>query len=253
MAEGLKRLLGVCAAAALPLGLATSASAAVLVDFKPFPASPTTPEFLFDGTNLNEAAGSIGNGDGALAPINQAAPGLQFDVPFIIPAVAGSSINGVSGSTTFYDATLAIGGFGASAGAQNFFGTLVQPLGPGDFTLTATDGTLLLHGTVTSSAITGGNGGGAGATFSSSNVSYDGGLIFAALAGSGGSATGNDFSFSLLDVTPGFGINGGTTFLNAFTANATGLFNAAVLPEPTGLAVAGLLAAGALGRRRRQV
>jgi hypothetical protein len=248
----MKRLLGVCAALALPMGLASAASGAVLVDFKPFPASPTTPEFSFNGTNLDEAAGSIGNLNGALPPAAQTAPGLQYDVPFALPPVTGSVFNPISGSTTLYDCSLAITGFAVAANAQNFFGTLVQPLGAGDFTLTATDGTLLLHGTVASSAITGANGGGAGAVFSANNVSYDSGLIFNALVANGGTTTGNDFSFSLLDVTPGFGINDSTNHLNAFTANATGLYNADVLPEPTGLAVLGALAAGTLVRRRRQ-
>jgi len=252
MVQGLKRLLGVCAAAALPMSLATAASGAVLVDFKPFPASPSTPEFAWNGVNLDEAAGNLSNGDGALPPANQTAPGLQFDVPFIIPAVAGSQINAGSGSTTFYDSSLVITGFAASAAAVNVVGTLVQPLGAGDFTLKATDGTLLLHGTVASSAITGANGGGAGAVFSASNVTYDAGLIFTKLVSSGGTTTGNDFSFSFLDALPGFSINSDTQRLNPFTADATGLFNARVLPEPTGLAVIGALAAGTLIRRRRQ-
>jgi hypothetical protein len=249
--RGLHRLAW-CAAAALPLGLATSAMGAVLVDFKPFPASPTTPEFTWNGSALNEGAGSLGNGDGALPPAAQIAPGLQYDVPFIIPGVAGSQINPGSGSTTFYDTSLNIGGFAAAGGAASVFGTLVQPLGSGDFTLTATDGTLLLHGTVASSTITGPNGGGAGAVFSSNNVSYDAGLIFNAVVASGGTTSNNDFSFSLADVSPGFGISETGAALNAFTANATGLFNADVVPEPTGLAALGALAAGLLARRRRQ-
>jgi hypothetical protein len=236
--------------AVLSLAWVNAAPAATLVTFKPYPISPTTPEFSFDGSLLNEAAGTSSSGDGATAPPSQAAPGLQIDTPFNIPAIAGGVVN-VGGSTTFYDASLELNGFSAIAPAAIVFGTLIQPLILGDFSIKATDGTVLLHGVVQSSAITGANGGTAGAAFSSANVTYDGGLIFQKLSQAGGTLNGNDFSFSFVDATPSFSINGQTGRLSAFTANATGLFNATVLPEPTTAALLALSAAGLMGRRRR--
>jgi hypothetical protein len=133
--------------------------------------------------------------------------------------------------------------------AQNFFGTLIQPLNGGDFTLTATDGTLLLHGTLTGSTIAGANSATAGAVFSAANVSYDSGLIYTALLSQGGTLAGNDLSFSFIDVNPTFGALPGFA-LNAFTANASGLFNAVVLPEPGSIMLLAGAAAGLLARRR---
>ena len=236
--------------------ITASASAATLVDFKPVPALPNAPEFSFDGTSLNEDAGSQSNGDGTLAPTNQTAPGLNFDVPLIIPGVAGSTVNATSGTTTFFDGSIQLTGFAASAPAGTNFGTFAQQLGVGGFELRSTPtvsfptGELLLSGTVANSVIFGG--GSAGAAFSvSENVTYTGGLIYNQLVAFGGTLSGNDFSFSFVNVSPSFSIPSPGGNLAPFTTDATGLFNVDAVPEPS---VAGVLAIGGLlaaARRRR--
>src|SRR5687768_16840591 len=85
------RMRALVAAVSL-LGFAASTPAAVILNFKPVPTSPH-PEFAWSGVALDESAGSIGNADGTLPPANQMAPGLQFDTPFIINGVPGSSVN----------------------------------------------------------------------------------------------------------------------------------------------------------------
>jgi hypothetical protein len=80
-------------------------------------------------------------------------------------------------------------------------------------------------------------------------VTYTGGLIFNALVLAGGSVSGNSMSISMTDVTPTFGI-AGDGFLRDFTANATGLFNATAVPEPTSLTLL-VMAMGSLLLRRR--
>src|SRR5687768_11397092 len=87
------------------LVLAASAPAAVILNFKAVPTSPAHPEFSWNGVALDEASGSIGNADGTSPLAAQTAPGLQFDTPFIINGVPGSSVNGPSNTTTFYDGT----------------------------------------------------------------------------------------------------------------------------------------------------
>ncbi len=59
----------------------------------------------------------------------------------------------------------------------------------------------------------------------------------------------NSMSISMTDIAPPLGIDG-DGFLADFSANATGLFNAALVPEPTSLTLLAI-AAGALLMRRR--
>src|SRR5437868_6590739 len=100
------------------LAASSIASASTLVNYKPTPVSPTTPEFLFQGgavPSLQTGPGSIGNGDGQLPEANQTAPGLESDTPFIIPGVPGSIVDPVAGTTNFYDTSLLLTGLQASA------------------------------------------------------------------------------------------------------------------------------------------
>lgn len=246
----MRTLRVVNAVAALSLAWIGTASAATVLTFKPLPISPTTPEFTFDGTSLDDAAGTASSGDGAFAPASQSPTGLQIDTPFKIPGVAGGVVN-AGGSTTFYDASLTLNGFVAPVAPSAVFGVIVQPLGTGTFSINATDGTALLQGTVTSSVITGSVGSTAGAAFSNANVTYTGGLIFQKLSQAGGALGGNDFSFSFVDVTSAFSVNNQTNLLSSFNANATGLFNATVLPEPSTAALLAISAGALVGRRRR--
>jgi len=232
------------------VGLSSLASAATLVDYKPGPVSPTTPEFVFSGAPtpaFGSGPGAIGNGDGALPQAAQTPGGLDSEAPFIIPGIPGSLVK--ASSTEFYDTTLLFTGLAASGPAVLAGTTFIQPLGPGAFTLTSTTGIPLLTGTIASSSFIVGSGNAAG-EFNSFGVTYTGGAIFAAAAASPGGivALGNSMSISMTDVSPNLSIGGGG-FLSPFTVNATGLFNYTV-PEPTSLAVLGL--AGAVLVRRRE-
>lgn len=225
------------------LAAAPVVNAATLVNFKPVPVSPLNPEFVFGGApvpRLGEGPGSIGNGDGILPPNVQTEPGLQIDTPFLFPPIPGGVPDFPAGSTTFYDVSMRLNGLAANAPAFNAGGTLIQQLGPGNFTLFNTTNTvLLLSGNIASATVVGANGGGAGAVFSAAGINYTGGAIFNAMIASGGSANGADLSISMVDVTPGFAI-GANGFLNGFQANGTGLMNY-VVPEPTSIGlVAGL-------------
>jgi hypothetical protein len=235
---------------ALGSAIGLTASAATIVDWKPQPTSPGIAEFVWNGAFLDEGPGNLSNGDGQLPRNLQTPGGLDMSTPFTINGVPGSEIDLVTGATTFMDAQLTINGFAATGPAGVVFNTAVQPLGNGDFTLTSTTGVLLLHGTVQSSTITGNIGSSAGAVFSANNVQYDSGLIFNALVAAGGSLSANDFSFSFVSVTPSIAIGGGG-FLAPFTTDATGLYQADVVPEPMTLGVAAA-SFGLLGLRRRR-
>jgi hypothetical protein len=239
----------------------TSAFAATLVDYKPTPVSPTTPEFVFNGPagspSFQSGPGSIGNADGT-APVNaQTAGGLDAGVPFVIAGVPGSSVDAVAGTTDFFDSTLNLSGLAANAPALVAGTTFIQSLGSGGFQLLSTDPdgpgplnpTLLLSGTISAASFIVGTGN-AGATFNSFGVTYTGGAIYTAMLANGGSATGNSMSISMTDVTPNFSIDPSDGYLSNFSANATGLFNYTPAPEPSSIAAIGLLFGAAMKRRR---
>jgi PEP-CTERM motif len=234
-------------------------SAATIVDFKPNPVSPTIPEFQFSralGGGIpvfRGALGSTSNNDGNLPVANQTAPGLDSETPFIL-AGPGSLNDLIAGTTHFYDSQLIFtGGLQANGAAippalPGF--PFIQPLSPGTFDLLSTGPApvLLLRGSIVASSFIVGTGD-AASVFESHDVTYTAGLIYNQLLANGYSLSGNSFSISLLDVTPSLSI-AGDGFLSNFNANATGLFNANPVPEPTSLALF-VMAIGALFLCRR--
>src|SRR5438105_7058388 len=98
----ISRKASVAAIAAL-FAICSCASAATLVDFKPVPVSPTTPEFQFSralggGVPVFRAdVGATSNNDGNLPVQTQTAPGFDSETPFIL-AGPGSQNDFVAGT-----------------------------------------------------------------------------------------------------------------------------------------------------------
>jgi hypothetical protein len=241
----------------------TSAHGSILLNWTPVPdALGGPPEINYTGANLQTGPGAIGNGDGNLPLGNPAPPpyqtpgGIQVDSVLNAPIAYSFPDSGFTGGTGYYDVSLTFTGLapvGAAGQIGGPGGIDVQGLGPGTFTLTATPvapdiGTILLTGTIANADITGADTGKAGAVFDAHGITYTGGVIFAAFPANF-SATGNDMSISMVNVTPPFGISGQTLQLNPFTADANGQFDVNVVPEPTTLAL-GLVGVGALAMRR---
>jgi hypothetical protein len=259
-----KKLALAFAGAVASLGLAASSFGSMLVDFKPLPVTANIPELEWTGTNLAAGAGAVGNADGGLAPSLQSPPGLQIEAPFDVPgAIPGKVSIGGGTSTAFYDVTLELSGLNANAAATSFGPLALQSFGTGHFRLLSTDpdaggpltSTTLLEGDITNGTITGLSPGTAGAVLSST-VTYTGGAIYSEFAANhGGQANGGTLSLSMLDIVPALG---GTSIvppnafatLNAFSANATGLFSGVQVPEPASASIV-LLSAVGLGLRRR--
>jgi len=244
------------AAIAASFAICSFVSAGTLVDFKPNPVSPATPEFQFSRALgggvpvFRGALGSTSNNDGNLPVIAQTAPGLDSETPFILGG-PGSFNNVLAGTTHFYDSQLILtGGFAANAPALNAGGVLVQQLSPGTFDLLSTGPApiLLLRGSMTAASFVVGVGN-AGSVFSSQDVNYTAGAIFNALLAAGGTVNGNSMSVSMTDIAPNLNI-AGDGFLADFTANATGLFNATTIPEPTSLTLIAIAMGSLLLRRR---
>jgi hypothetical protein len=254
------------ATALLGLGLAaSSADAAILVDFKPDPISPNLYELSLIGPNLEEASGALGNGDGAADPATQTPGGLIIQTPVNIPTILGLPVAIFGGAvgpagTVFYDTSLTFEDLNATGPATRTeiipgaLYVLSQNHLTGRFTLTTTDPAgpdvpqVLLTGTIASATLSGVEGGNAG-DVQSNTITYDGGLIYNALLAAGGTATGS-MALSLADTSAPFQqspIEG----LQGFNAHMTGAFSTPAVPEPATMSVLGIATVGLLARRRR--
>lgn len=252
---------------------ALPASAGVLADFLPQPASASIPEFIWSGQALTIGPGAIGDGfgspgagDGHLPLASQNIPGLQVSTPFTVPGVPGGQVNSTTGATMFFNATLQIipqapaaVGFVASGPAGAASGYVVQPLGPAIVNLWSTDPfeavadvenpVLLLSGTVSNAFIAGLLGASTGTTLSAS-VTYTGGAILAATPWT---LAFGDFSWSLLDILAPLQIDSRTGLIAPFVANGVGQFTASNgTPEPATLSVLVIGAVAVALRRRRR-
>ena len=266
------RLRRVAAASAFTLagfGLyqqSSNASLVTLLNWAAVPdgGSPTFPVIDYTGTNLTTGIGAIGNGDGNLAPSLQLPGGLQVDTPFNVPIPYSFADSTFTGGTGYYDTTLTFSGLAAVGPAStSTVGPFVQDsqlLGNGSFTLTSTapaGSVVLLTGNIAgASVVTGFQGGNAAAAFNADGVTYTGGLLVTGLSPAY-ILSDNDMSISMTGVSPAIGVNPLNGQLNAFNADATGLFdinvNDNVVPEPGMLS---LLAFGvgsmAMRRARRR-
>jgi len=237
--------LSIAASVATVLALTSLTQAAVLVSFDPLPVTTGVPEVVFGGSPkvLDDAAGFAGSGVGGSA-------GVQLQTPLAVTSVSGfESLS--NGGTRFTDVSMGLSGFQAIVAAQTFLGLIGQGLGDGTFKFTssAASGAMdLLSGSVTGFGIVAIGGSDTGSILSA-NVTYTSGAIYDALIAIPGATLTGSLSWTLLDSTPAFAIDG-DTFLNAFSANVNGQFSTPVIPEPSAL---GLLApAGLLLARRRR-
>ena len=260
----LRRVVAGGALALAALGFQAHLSRASVITLANWAAVPdlgtgAAPVINYTGgavNGLETGPGAIGNGDGNLPPSQQTPGGLQVDSPMTAPIPFSFPDSMFTGGTGYYDATLIFTGLAPVGNAvKTPIGPVTidsQGLGAGTFTLTSTapaGSVLLLSGNIApGSVLTGDDGGMAGADFNSSGVDYTGGILLGAAEAAGYSPLNNDMSISMTGVIPAFGV-GANQQLNAFTSDATGLFDIHSVPEPTTLAL-GLLGVGALAMRR---
>lgn len=244
------------AAAAVAMCGASTAGAAVitLAQWAPVP-STALPEMVYTtGVGLATGPGAIGSADGDQPPAQQKPGGLETDTIVTAPIPFSFPSSMFTGGTGYYDTTLTFVGMAPTGPAiqQPLGPELVdlQPLGPGAFTLTSTapsGSIVLLSGNITgANLITGVDGTTSAAQLDGDGVTYTGGIILAH-APAGSVFSGNSMSISMTAVTPSLGVTGGA--LNSFSADATGLFDINVVPEPASI---GLLGIGLLTLKRRR-
>lgn len=248
---------------------APAAWATEIVTFTAFPgAPPTLPDIELTGAGAGKALVTgpdyQSSGDGLLPPANQQAPGMDIATPFTIPGIPGGVVN-ANGATDFYDSQMNVFNLNVNGLAQ------AVPVGGGNtldvqnyginatFALVSTNAAgpqvPLLTGIISSATLTGLQGTTATSVLSGS-VTYTGGVIFTALLAHGGSANGGDMSISMLNLTnPASGLPVGLSiagdgYIADVNASATGLFDAPT-PEPSTLALAGLVLVPLMRRARR--
>lgn len=245
------------------VGSATSHGAVQLIQFQPNPVSPTLPEFSWTGPGGNFVDNTGSHSDGTAG-----VPGLQIDTPLVVaaPVTAGETIDAFG--SHFRDAAITLSSSTNLAtfqdtGAGILGGQWFQTLTNGSFTITATDGTVLLTGNVSGNFF-GSSLASSSAGFNGGTVAYTGGLIYNALVASGGVPTG-DMSVSMTKINntgnPSNDAIGVTqtgpvdpfgqapATVSAFDADATGVFDVLSIPEPASLGV--LAVVGLFLPRRR--
>jgi hypothetical protein len=251
-----KLAVGTAVLLAASLAAASASAELILADFDALPSSSLAYELIWTGGTLTAGPGASSNGDGALAPGLQTAPGLMLQTPYVL---TGSTVSGeVVGvaSTLFYDTSLVLTGLTADgAAASTTVGTrtlLSQALLGGTFAFYGTDqNTLLLGGTIDDAIITGYQNSRTGAILSMS-LTYTGGKILGALPA--GTHTGQ-LSWDILGLSSPLTKSATSGILNSFSANATGQFSVVdPVPEPGTLVLLGMgglgLAGFVYGRRR---
>jgi hypothetical protein len=263
----------VIATSAMLLTGAGAQAALQLLQFEPTPVSPSLPEFSWTGPggNFVTGTGTVGNGDGDLAVNAQTPGGIEVDTPLVVAGVPNSTIDG--NGTHFFDVTMDLSSATNPADLKDTGalilvaqGQAVQGLSGGSFQMWTTPATdvvgqapvLLLSGTLTNNSISVGLGG-TSAGYQTAQVTYTGGAILNALLAAGGSPAGGSASISLVSLDGPIGVVDQGPLVpgvldNAavlpFDANSNGVFDTPAVPEPASMGI--LLAAGALGLRRRR-
>lgn len=254
--KGSKKLFLAAVAVIGTYGMAPTADAALLVDFKPDPTSAGHPEMVFNGTSLTAGNGATGNNDPTTAG------GLRIGTPYVIPTTGiGGTVN--NGTTSFEDVSLVLSGLNASGPAS------ITTIAPGVILLAQTlDGSGgsfalrssgaapedLLVGRITRAFLTGIQGSPTGSVISA-EVEYTDGLVYDQLIANGLPTTGS-VSWSLLDIGTSLGGLDGlqldltTGSIAPFQANAVGIFSN-VIPEPGTVAMLGIGGLLLAARRRK--
>ena len=236
------------------------ANSIALLNWAPAPdGGPAFPEILWNEANMATGPGAQSSSDGNL-PLAAQAPGGLFSNTIVNAPAPYSFPSG--GGTGYYDTTLVFSGLAPSAFATSSplgggFFLDSQLLGPGTFTLYSTSvlpgPVVLLQGTIANAVITGLDGGGAGAVIDASGITYTGGAVFGGVSWQLANV-GKQYVDFAHGAIPNFSIDGGSGYLNAFQADATGEFDVFVtgVPEPSTLTLGAFGLAGVFTLLRRR-